>query len=151
MVLPLLSLPRLRLRLRSVLLVLLAPLAAACMREDAAGVFTAGQPWESRDVLVEVRAHGEAASDAIANGRNEVVVGITAEHRRPVFDAMVELRAVPGGAWVQAIEDGHVGVYRRAVDFGADARNATLEVRLRREGETEAVLRFPSTGFHRVK
>ena len=43
--------------------------------------------------------------------------------------------------WVQAIQDGFIGVYRRAVDIG-DGDIVVLQVRLQR-GEEQKVLLFP--------
>lgn len=43
--------------------------------------------------------------------------------------------------WVQAIQDGLIGVYRRAIDLG-DGETAVLQVRLQR-GTDETILRFP--------
>lgn len=74
-------------------------------------------------------------------GNNEVVVIITGERHRPVYDARVSLRAQPDAAWTQAIEDGHVGVYRRAVNFGRGDR-AIIQVQLQR-GTDQSVLEFP--------
>jgi hypothetical protein len=91
--------------------------------------------WGSVDVAVEVRPSPPRP------GHNEVVVIVSAEHHRPVYDAIVALRAQPSEPWVQAIEDGHVGVYRRAVVFGPGTA-ASLQVRLQRAGE-QAVLEFP--------
>jgi hypothetical protein len=93
------------------------------------------RPWGSYDVAVELRPAPPRP------GHNEVVVIITGEHHRPVYDALVSLRADSSQAWVQAIEDGHVGVYRRAVLFGAGTQ-ATLQVRLQR-ADVQSVLEFP--------
>ncbi len=76
-------------------------------------------------------------------GNDELVVTLTDERRHPVSDVVVNLRARPDADWVQAIEDGHVGVYRRAVNFGG-AGHAVLEMRLRR-GAEEGALAFPVT------
>ena len=90
--------------------------------------------WGSADVAVELRPSPPRA------GPNEVVVIVSAEHHRPVYDAMVFVRARTDQPWVQAIEDGHVGVYRRAVRFSSG--DGALQVRLVR-GNEEAVLDFP--------
>ena len=43
--------------------------------------------------------------------------------------------------WVQAIQDGFIGVYRRAVDIG-DGETVELQVRLQ-QGKEQKVLLFP--------
>jgi hypothetical protein len=91
--------------------------------------------WNDYDVTVESRPAPPRA------GNNEVVVIVTGERRQPVFDALVSVRAQSASPWVQAIEDGHVGVYRRAVNFG-QGDHATIEVQLRR-GDDQTLLTFP--------
>ncbi len=93
------------------------------------------QSWGSIDIAVEVRPSPPR------EGHNEVVVLVSAERQRPVYDALVWVRAQPSAPWVQAIEDGHVGVYRRAVNFGRGP-DATLEVQIRHH-DAETVVRFP--------
>jgi hypothetical protein len=91
--------------------------------------------WNDIDVAVESRPAPPRA------GNNEVVVVLTGTRHQPVYDALVSVRAQAGAPWVQAIEDGHVGVYRRAVNFGAGSQ-ATIEVQLQR-GEARDTLTFP--------
>jgi len=43
--------------------------------------------------------------------------------------------------WIQAIQDGFIGVYRRAVDIG-DNSPATVQVRIQ-NGDEQKVLLFP--------
>jgi hypothetical protein len=95
------------------------------------------RPWGSIDVAVELRPPPPRP------GHNEVVVIITGEHHRPVYDALVSVRGDGAQPWVQAIEDGHVGVYRRAVVF-AHGPQATLQVRVQR-ADAQTVLEFPVT------
>jgi hypothetical protein len=114
--------------------VLGAGLLDACGNSDDRSRIGA-RKWGTVDVAVEVRPSPPRP------GHNEVVVIVSAEHHRPVYDAIVALRVQPAEPWVQAIEDGHVGVYRRAVVFGP-GRAAVLQVRLQRAGE-QAVLEFP--------
>jgi len=126
-----------RLRAGAALLATLgaASLAACDNGHDASEIGV--RPWGTFDVAVEVRPAPPRV------GHNEVVVIITGEHHRPVYDALVAVRADPEQAWVQAIEDGHVGVYRRAVFF-AHGPAASLQVRVQR-ADTQSVLEFPVT------
>jgi hypothetical protein len=113
---------------------LAAVLLGACGAADTSAVIGTGR-WGSIDVSVESRPAPPRA------GNNEVVVSVTGERRQPIYDALVFLRAGDDAPWVQAIEDGHVGVYRRAVNFGAGGR-AVVQLRLRR-GADETTLQFP--------
>ena len=61
----------------------------------------------------------------------------------PVGDLTISLRAADSMPWVQAIEDGNIGVYRRAIDLG-DKQATTLQVKLQ-QGTEETVLLFPMT------
>jgi len=107
---------------------------ASCSNgEEAAAVGT--QQWGPYDVTVETRPSPPR------EGQNEVVVIIAGEHHRPIYDALVTLRTQESAPWIQAIEDGHVGVYRRAVNFG-HAREGKLLVQLQR-GDEKTVLEFP--------
>jgi hypothetical protein len=65
----------------------------------------------------------------------------TADHGRPASDLIVSLRTDDQDAWKQAIQDGQIGVYRRAVDVEPGTRSV-LQVQIKRSGE-EGVLRFP--------
>ncbi len=121
--------------LRRLALSALAGIAlGGCGAEGDSYVVGAGK-WQDFDVTVESRPAPPRP------GKNEVVVIVTGARKQPIFDARVSVRAQDAADWVQAIEDGHVGVYRRAVDFG-HADRASIEVHLQR-GSEEAVLVFP--------
>jgi len=121
--------------LSTLLPALLAALCAAGCGSASDSYVVGSAKWRGFDVAVESRPAPPR------QGKNEVVVIVTGEHQRPVFDAQVWVRAQAAADWVQAIEDGHVGVYRRAVDFGRSQRT-DIEVRLQR-GSDEGVLAFP--------
>ncbi len=72
---------------------------------------------------------------------NEFLVMVTDRRGRPAYDLIVSLRADDQDEWKQAIQDGQVGVYRRAVRVGAGARSV-LQVRMKRNG-IEETLYFP--------
>lgn len=92
------------------------------------------QMWEGAEVRVESRPSPPRA------GINEFLVIVTGE-RGPVHDIMVSVRTDDHDQWVQAIQDGEVGVYRRAATVGSGTRSV-LQVQLKRHG-TEEVLLFP--------
>jgi hypothetical protein len=72
---------------------------------------------------------------------NELLVILTDNRGRPVFDYVVSMRSSDADPWNQAIQDGEMGVYRRAIDLEPGARSV-LQVQLKRPG-SETVLRFP--------
>ena len=74
-------------------------------------------------------------------GMSEIVVIITGPQGRPAGDLIVSLRGSGSAPWVQAIEDGFIGVYRRAVDIGED-KTGVVQVRLQ-QGAEQKVLLFP--------
>jgi hypothetical protein len=74
-------------------------------------------------------------------GMSEIVVIITTPRGKPEGDLTVSLRGNDSATWVQAIQDGFIGVYRRAVDIG-DGKTAVVQVRLQ-QGAAEKVLLFP--------
>ena len=74
-------------------------------------------------------------------GLSEIVVVITGPHGKPSGDLIVSLRGNGSMPWVQAIQDGFIGVYRRAVDIG-DQETAVVQVRIQR-GMEQKVLFFP--------
>jgi hypothetical protein len=110
-------------------------LLAACADSD--NMDTPAQKWQGLDVRVETRPSPPAV------GMNEFLVIATGDRGRPAYDLIVSLRSSDADPWKQAIQDGQVGVYRRAAELDAVARNS-LQVQIRR-GATESVLRFPFT------
>lgn len=93
------------------------------------------QNWEGLDIWIESRP------PVIRPGMMEFLVLANRDKRKPAFDLYVNLRMGPTGKWVQAIQDGHVGVYRRAMRV-SDPATEILHVYIRRDGK-ETVLQFP--------
>ena len=91
--------------------------------------------WRDLQVHVETRSYGPIP------GMKELLVFVNRNGTLPAWDCRVDLRTSDADAWKQAIEDGHVGVYRRAlvVDQG---EHSVLQVRIQVEGN-ETVLRVP--------
>lgn len=106
---------------------------AACGGERVADTPT--QKWQDVEVRVETRPSPPRA------GMNEFLVMVTGKHGIPVYDLVVSLRTDDQDAWKQAIQDGQVGVYRRAARVEPGARSV-LQVQIKRNG-TESVLHFP--------
>lgn len=95
------------------------------------------QKWGEADVRIETHPNPPLA------GMSEIVVIVTGAHGRPLGDLTVSLRGNDSMPWVQAIQDGNIGVYRRGIDIG-DNPATILQVRLQ-QGPNEKVLLFPLT------
>lgn len=121
-------------KILGILLVLLATGLAACS-DGASAPSIPPQHWKQFVVRIETHPNPPLA------GMSEIVVIITAPHGRPAGDLIVSLRGRGSAPWVQAIEDGYIGVYRRAVDIGEN-RTGVVQVRLK-QGTEQKVLLFP--------
>ncbi len=93
------------------------------------------QKWSDMEVRVEPRPNPPHP------GMNEFLVMVTDRRGRPAYDLIISLRTDDQDEWKQAIEDGQVGVYRRAVRVGTGVRSV-LQVHMKRNG-TEDTLYFP--------
>ncbi len=93
------------------------------------------QHWKEADVRIETHPNPPLA------GMSEIVVIVTGPRGRPIQDLTVSLRGKESMPWVQAIQDGLIGVYRRGIDIG-DGEAIELQVRLK-QGNEEKVLLFP--------
>lgn len=95
---------------------------------------TQPQKWQGAEVRIESRPSPPQS------GKNEFLVIVTGE-RGPIHDIMVSVRTDDQDQWVQAIQDGDIGVYRRAAQVAPGTRSV-LQVQIKRNG-AEGVLRFP--------
>lgn len=93
------------------------------------------QHWQEMDVRIETHPNPPLA------GMTEIVVIVTSPRGRPIQDLTVSLRGNDSMPWVQGIQDGLIGVYRRAVDMGSGDQ-VSLQVMLKRGGEQETLI-FP--------
>lgn len=92
-------------------------------------------------MLGDVEVRVESRPSPPRTGMNEFLVMVTGGRGKPISDLVVSLRTDDQDAWRQAIQDGQVGVYRRAAAVAPGTRSV-LQVQIRRNG-TESVLRFP--------
>jgi hypothetical protein len=93
------------------------------------------QHWKDMDVRIETHPNPPLA------GMSEIVVIVTGPRGRPIQDLTVSLRGNEAMPWVQGIQDGLIGVYRRAVDLGT-GDSVLLQVELQQGGE-QKILSFP--------
>ncbi len=122
-------------KLQHILLILLVTFLVACNGGNEQQISIPSQHWKGMDVSIETHPNPPLA------GMSEIVVIVTGARGRPIQDLTVSLRGKDSTQWVQAIQDGLIGVYRRAIDIG-DGESIVLQVRLQ-QGTDEQVLLFP--------
>ena len=88
----------------------------------------------------DLRIHVETRSYSAVPGMRELLVFVNRGGELPAWDCRIDLRTSDADSWKQAIEDGRVGVYRRAARVDQD--HSILQVWIRAEG-SETVLRIP--------
>ncbi len=93
------------------------------------------QTWEDVEVKVQTRP------PVVTTGMNEFLIITTRQRRKPAHDLIVSLRMMHAKKWHQAIQDGHVGAYRRAMRV-RDPKNDVLLVRIE-HGDKQGILEFP--------
>ena len=121
-------------RILALLLGMAVAMLVACGEEKGA-ITIPVQHWNETDIRIETHPNPPVA------GMSEIVAIVTGPHGRPISDLTLSLRSNDAMPWVQAIQDGFIGVYRRAVDMG-DADESVLQVRLQR-GDEQKILLFP--------
>ncbi len=111
----------------------IAVFLAACDGDVESPTMT--QRWNEMEIHVETRPSPPSP------GMAEIVVMVTEAGGKPVHDLIVSLRTADADPWIQAIQDGHLGAYRRAAKIGIGERSL-LQIKIKR-GQDENVLRFP--------
>jgi hypothetical protein len=123
-----------KLHLHFLLCVLISAFLAGC-GDGSESYAIPVQHWKDADIRVEIHPNPPLA------GMSEVVVIITGVRGRPIPDFSVSIRGNYSAKWVQTIQDGMIGVYRRAVDIG-EGDVTLLQVRLKL-GDDQKVLLYP--------
>jgi hypothetical protein len=85
------------------------------------------QKWQDLSVRIETRP------TVIRPGMNEFLVIANRQQRGFTSDLMVDVKTERSGGWKQAMPDGALGVYRKALPV-SDIQNEHLFVRLQRGG-----------------
>ena len=93
------------------------------------------QRWQDMEVHIETRPTPPRP------GMAEILAIATRTGGKPAYDLIISLRTSDTDPWVQAIQDGHLGVYRRAAKLDVGER-ATLQIKIQ-YGKEETVLHFP--------
>ncbi len=118
--------------LRALCIALIMVLLPACTGNV---VTSPTQEWKDMSFRIETRP------PTIKPGMIEFLVIANRGERRRAHDLVVSLRLGETGRWTQAIQDGAVGVYRRALRVTDPAREQ-LNVHIRYKDE-ETILKFP--------
>ncbi len=118
--------------MKTVLLSLILMTTIACTGKIPT---TPPQTWGDYTFRLETRP------PAPIKGMNEFLLIGNFEKRKRAVDLLVFFRVGPTGKWSQAIQDGHSGVYRRALRVN-DVAQDVLYVHVKKE-EEEKVFEFP--------
>ena len=93
------------------------------------------QQWQDVQVVVETRPA------PVRPGMNEFLIILTGPGGIPVSDVVVSIRTDENQPWAQTIQDGHTGVFRKAIFVAPNA--AALVVNIRRDEQRQTDLYFP--------
>jgi len=123
--------------MKNLILVLLVLTLGACTTEIPT---TPPQAWGEYSFRLESRP------PVVKKGMNEfLLIGNFGERKRAV-DLITSFRIGPTGKWSQAIQDGHTGVYRKAmnvVDPGSDVLYVHVKKRNDKNEIEERIFEFP--------
>jgi len=122
-------------RIVSATVIALLTLSLAACGSNEGEITIPPQHWKDMDIRVETHPNPPLA------GMSEVVVIVTGPRGRPSQDLTISLRGDDSIPWVQTIQDGLIGVYRRAVDLG-DGEVSQLRVQVK-QGDDKKTLLFP--------
>lgn len=120
--------------MRSGLLIIMLVLLTACSGATP-GARIPAQEWQ--DIVFEVQTRPEP----VQPGMNEFLVLATEKRGRPVHDLIISMRTSSEQPWRQSIQDGHSGVYRRALGVVVSDTELALQIR-RKSDNTETELHF---------
>jgi len=112
---------------------LIAIFLASCSGDIA----PASPPQHWKDVEIHIETRPTPPSPGVV----EILIIVTGPHGEPVHDLIISMRTADGDPWVQAIQDGHIGVYRRAAKLATGERSV-LQLQIQR-GEELKLFRFP--------
>ena len=112
-----------------------ALLLASCGQENA---YILEPQWrDDIEYLVEIRPGAPTV------GMNEFMIVATHKDHRPAHEAVISIKIKGKGDWRQSIQDGHSGVYRRAIRVN-DPENDVMLVQVK-QAKGVFVLSYPLT------
>jgi len=115
---------------------LLFLLLVGCGRDSA--YLLAPQIWNETEFMVEIRPGKPRV------GMNEFVVISTKTDGKPAYNYIISIRSSSVDAASQMIQDGHTGVYRRAIEVkDPDTDTLIMQIAEKSEIEVKTELRFP--------
>lgn len=124
-----------QLNVKYLVIIFLAAMLPGC--GDGTMVVLGPQQWQDLEFRVEVHPSPPRA------GMTEFIVIASREVYKPGTGLVVEIRVDEKAKWIQAIQDGFTGVYRRAVNV-TDPQVQSLWVRVKRTNkDEETLLSFP--------
>lgn len=106
-------------------------LVAACSKGDQARIPV--QVWNGIKVKIETHPYPVRA------GYNEIWLMARRVEGGPAHNIIVSLRANESKEWVQSVQDGHIGVFRRAVEVERGDRHLYVQLR---DGGQSTELKF---------
>ncbi|NOZ54378.1 MAG: hypothetical protein GXP08_14810 [Gammaproteobacteria bacterium] len=113
---------RKKISVAALLLLALLSVLIGCGRGNA--YILVPQHWKNVEFLVEIRPGAPRV------GMNEFVVVATGNDRVPGYQYVISIQIEGGKRWAQMIQDGHSGVYRRALAV-RDPANDILQVKVK--------------------
>jgi len=113
-------------------LLLVVLLLQACSDRDVPRM--PAQQWQELNIVLQTRPL------QLRPGMNEFLVIATDNRGLPGDDMVVSLRTNAAEPWSQSIQDGHSGVYRRAIKVRAGQRSVMLQLK---RGKEQTVLEYP--------
>lgn len=122
--------------LKTLVVTLLLLATSGCGKGDA--YILVPQQWDDAKFVVEIRP------GAPRQGMNEFVVISTHTSGVPGYQYVVSIKMDSDQHWVQMIQDGHSGVYRRAIAV-RDPLNGVLNVQVKYQKDKDKLttLHFP--------
>jgi len=118
-------------------------LLASCSGER---VSMPSQQWN--DIKIEVETRPPRA----VRGMNEFVI-IASRNRRPASEIIVSIQIMGTGKWQQAMQDGHIGVFRKSLLL-KNPKEQSLLVQIRhqkKENKGETILEYPMRQQQAIK
>lgn len=122
--------------MKNIIVIVLTLLLISCSSEVT---LLAPQQFDGNVYQIEVRP-----GPKVLKGFNEFVLIVSDRNRQPVPDFIISARVDDNDAWRQMIQDGNIGVYRRAVNI-KDPQTQILQVQVRKAKEQLTILKFSLT------